>query len=171
TGYNELFNLYERRGWHITPVDLDQPIPDSRRLDESLWSNKSSMVGIDLNTGRQFELLQHFQSNFKSEYDRIPDWSPDPCRFHFGQTSFCSVDAEILYCMVRHFKPRKMIESGCGMSTTSKFKEWSTLFLRSPRMAWSGRRGSENLNGWIRNEILLNGGQGINTMRGISSRN
>jgi hypothetical protein len=30
---------------------------------------------------------------------------------------------------------------------------------------------SENLKGWIRNTILWNGGQGIKTMRGISSRN
>src|SRR5215831_7215693 len=54
--------------------------------------------------------------------------------------------------------------------TTAKFKEWSTLFWRSRRMAWRGR-GREKLNAWIRNKILWNGGPGIRTMRDISSRN
>jgi predicted O-methyltransferase YrrM len=63
------------------------------------------------------DLLHAFSSKFKSEYDDFPASSADPTRFHFGQTLFCSVDAELLYCMIRHFKPRNMIEIGSGMST------------------------------------------------------
>ena len=112
-----LFSLYERRGWHITPVHYYQPIPDSRDLSDDLWSLCPSMVGVDLNERLQMELLGTFQSAFRGEYDSFPRSSSDPLRFHFNQTFFCSVDAEILYCMIRHFKPRKMIEVGSGMST------------------------------------------------------
>jgi hypothetical protein len=112
-----LFSVYERRGWHVTPVHYYQPIPDSRELSADLWSSCSSMYGVDMNEPLQMELLRAFQSDFKSEYDCLPASSADPARFHFGQTSFCSVDAEILYCMIRHFKPRRMIEVGSGMST------------------------------------------------------
>jgi hypothetical protein len=63
------------------------------------------------------DLLGTFQSAFRREYDLFSRSSSDPLRFHFNQTFFCSVDAEILYCMIRHFKPQKMIEVGSGMST------------------------------------------------------
>ena len=112
-----LFNLYECRGWHITPVDYYQPIPDSRELPAHLWSTRSPMCGVDMNEQVQMELLDKFHSAFRSEYDRFPVSGGDPQRFHFGQTSFCSVDAESLYCMIRYFKPRRMIEVGSGMST------------------------------------------------------
>jgi Methyltransferase domain len=112
-----LFSLYERRGWHITPVHFYQPIPDTRELPASLWSSHSLMSGVDMNEVFQMELLDTFQSAFRTEYDCIPGFSRDPLRFHFDQASFCAVDAEILYCMIRHFKPRQMIEIGSGMST------------------------------------------------------
>ena len=112
-----LYSLYERRGWHVTPVDFYQPIPDSRQLSAAVWSTHSSMCGIDLNERFQLELLRTFQLAFRSEYDCLPASSSDPLQFHFSQRSFCSVDAEILYCMIRHFKPGRMIEIGSGMST------------------------------------------------------
>jgi hypothetical protein len=112
-----LYNVYERRGWHITPVHYYQPIPDSRELQAHEWSSSSSMTGVDMNEPCQLELLSVFHSAFGAEYDSLPASSSDPTRFHFNQASFCSVDAEILYCMIRHFKPRRIIEIGSGMST------------------------------------------------------
>lgn len=112
-----LFSLYEDRGWHVTPAHYYEPIPDTRELSDDVWSSPSSMPGVDLNQRLQLDLLHTFRSKFKSEYDRFPASSADPTRFHFGQTLFCSVDAELLYCMIRHFKPRNMIEIGSGMST------------------------------------------------------
>jgi len=112
-----LFSLYERRGWHITPVHFYQPIPDSRELSPELWKSHSHMCGIDMNEQFQIELLKEFHSEFSGEYDHFPDSIDDPLQFHLGQRFFCAVDAEVLYCMIRRFKPRKMIEIGSGMST------------------------------------------------------
>jgi hypothetical protein len=116
-GYEELFRIYERRGWHITPVGYYQPIPDSEELSDNLWATNTSMVGIDLNEQAQLALLDQFQSEFKGEYDQFVARSPNSKQFHFAQTVFCAVDAEMLYCMVRQFKPKRMIEVGSGMST------------------------------------------------------
>jgi len=112
-----LFSLYERRGWHVTPVHFYQPIPDTRELPDSLWSSHSLMSGVDMNERFQMDLLDIFKAAFRTEYDCFPGFSNNPIQFHFNQTSFCAVDAEILYCMIRHFKPRHMIEIGSGMST------------------------------------------------------
>jgi hypothetical protein len=53
-----LFGLYERRGWHITPVHYYQPIPDSRELPNHFWSARSSMCGVDINEQFQLVLLK-----------------------------------------------------------------------------------------------------------------
>jgi len=37
--------------------------------------------------------------------------------FFFGNRWFDSIDAELLYLLIRHFKPRPMIEIGSGYST------------------------------------------------------
>ena len=37
--------------------------------------------------------------------------------FYVSNPSFGSVDAEIYYCMIRHFRPGKIIEVGAGFST------------------------------------------------------
>jgi hypothetical protein len=75
------------------------------------------MLGIAMNEQHQLELLHQFQLAFQGEYDQFQRRSPNSQRFHFGQTSFRAVDAEILYCMIRQFKPKRMIETGCGIST------------------------------------------------------
>ncbi|MEE4272582.1 MAG: class I SAM-dependent methyltransferase [Thermoanaerobaculales bacterium] len=112
------FGLFERRGFHITPVRFDQPIPDTAELDEAIWSRSSALVGVDLRVDRQVELLSEMASEFKQEYDAFPDDEPgDPVAFFFDQHSFRSCDPEILYCMIRHFQPKRMIEIGSGMST------------------------------------------------------
>jgi hypothetical protein len=112
-----LYSIYERRGWHVTPVHYYQPIPDSRELEAHEWRSTSCMSGVEMNEERQLELLSIFRSSFETEYNSLPAFSSDPTRFHFNQASFCSVDAEILYCMIRYFKPRQIIEIGSGMST------------------------------------------------------
>ena len=40
-----------------------------------------------------------------------------PQTFHLKNWSFAAVDAEILYCMIRHFKPSIVFEVGSGNST------------------------------------------------------
>jgi predicted O-methyltransferase YrrM len=112
-----LFSLYEDRGWHVTPAHFYEPIPDTRELSDKVWSSPSSLCGVDLHQQFQLDLLRTFSSKFRSEYNRFPACSGDLTRFHFDQTLFCSVDAELLYCMIQHFKPRTMIEIGSGMST------------------------------------------------------
>lgn len=105
-------------GFHITPNSFYQPIPDTRRLKDDLWSKHSELVGIDINERKQLELLSLFASKFKAEYERFPRKKTNkPAEFYLRNESFESVDAEVLYCMIRHFKPRKIYEIGSGYST------------------------------------------------------
>jgi len=112
-----LFDIYQQRGWHVTPVDFYQPIPDTRALPSDLWTTRSDLVGLDLNEPAQLDLIAEFSARFREEYERMDARSEDSRGFHFSQRSFGPVDAEMLFCMVRSFKPRRVVEIGSGMST------------------------------------------------------
>lgn len=106
-------------GFHITRNHFYSPIPDTRTLKDELWTKYSELVGIDINEKYQLELLSVF-SKFKTEYDGLPlNYSPGlkPYDYYIKNGAFESVDGEILYCMIRYFKPRKIIEIGSGYST------------------------------------------------------
>ncbi len=112
------FYLWEKRGFHVTPIDYYFPIPDTRELGDELWTQHSDMVGVDLNEGGQLRLLELFLSQFKNEYDGFPlQKTTTPYRYYINNGAIGSVDGEILYCMVRHFKPKRVIEIGSGNST------------------------------------------------------
>lgn len=112
-----LFLLLQRLGIHLTPVHFYQPIPDTRKLPESLWQTDSELAGISIDPEAQLDRLEAFASSYRSEYEQFPKEQTSNTRFFHDQDAFKSVDAEILYCMVRYFKPTRFVEVGCGMTT------------------------------------------------------
>lgn len=112
------FPFWQMLGFHITPNHFEEPIPDTRTLKDNLWQKHSQLVGIDMNEKKQFELLSYFISKFKREYEDFPkNKTSIPYQYYINNGTFESVDGEILYCMIRNFKPRKIIEIGSGNST------------------------------------------------------
>lgn len=109
---HELFPVWERYGFHVTPVHFHQPIPDTRELSETLWKQPSELVGIKINDAMQLDLLRHHLTKFRDEYNNLPVEPP------LGQRRpFHGVDALVAYCTVRHFQPRLIIEVGSGFSS------------------------------------------------------
>jgi len=113
------FGLFERVGIHIAPVHHTQPFPDTRRLGPQIWSRSSALVGIDMNEGEQLRLLESFAARFKGEYDALPrkPVADEPAQFYTNNPFFGPIDAEILYCMIRSLRPRRVVEVGSGFST------------------------------------------------------
>src|SRR5262249_48880596 len=103
---------------HVTPVHFYSPIPDTAHLGEDIWRKESDLVGVDMNDEMQLHLVTEVFPQFRSEYETFPAApSEDPSRFHFGNGFFDGTDALVLYCMLRHLQPRRMIEVGAGFST------------------------------------------------------
>lgn len=112
------FLLCQRIGLHLTPNNFYSPIPDTRKLKGALWSKHSELTGIDLNEGKSLELLSIFESKFKNEYERFPrNQTETPYEYYINNDAFESVDGEILYCMIRFYKPERIYEIGSGYST------------------------------------------------------
>jgi len=115
--FRELFQNWERHGFHVTPARFNQPIPDTQSLPETLWSRPSELVGIQMNDAGQLNLLRSF-STFRDEYQHFPTGKPqEHNQFYLGNGLFDGVDALVAYCMIRHFQPRLTIEVGGGFSS------------------------------------------------------
>jgi Methyltransferase domain len=113
-----LFPWFERMGVHVTANHFYEPIPDVGHLPVTLWSERSALAGLDLNIERQRALLEVFSSQYRGEYDALPRRATGiPYQFHMANGAIGPVDAEVLYCMIREFRPRKVIEVGSGNST------------------------------------------------------
>jgi hypothetical protein len=116
--FREIFQLWERHGFHVTPVHFYQPIPDTRSLSETLWDRPSELVGINMNDAMQLDLLRNHFPKFRHEYDQFAvEPTGEPGRFHFNNGLFDGTDALVAYCMIRHFQPRLIIEVGSGFSS------------------------------------------------------
>ena len=114
----EVFRRFEAAGVHVTPVHFYQPIPDTRTLPDGLWRNASRLSGIDLNVRTQLRLVREVFPKFRAEYDLLPQApTGDPGEFHLNNGAFDGTDALAYYCMIRHFRPRTVIEVGAGHSS------------------------------------------------------
>jgi hypothetical protein len=116
--FHEIFPVWERHGFHVTPLHFYQPIPDTRSLPETLWERPSDLVGIDMNDAMQLDLLRNHFPKFRHEYDQFPTEATGTAgRFHFNNGLFDGTDALVAYRIIRHFQPRLIIEVGSGFSS------------------------------------------------------
>jgi hypothetical protein len=116
--FQEIFPVWERHGFHVTPVHFYQPIPDTQSLPQKLWDRPSELVGIDMNESVQLDLLRNRFPKFRDEYEQFPiSPASGSHRFHLNNGLFDGTDALVAYCMIRHFRPRLIIEVGSGFSS------------------------------------------------------
>jgi hypothetical protein len=97
------FTIWERAGYHVTPVHYYSPIPDLSRLREP---RTSACPGIDLNRRGQDAMLEVLAPLFA---DARACWEDN--------TYFGLADSAALYAIVRHHRPQKVVEIGSGHST------------------------------------------------------
>lgn len=117
--FQEIFPVWERHGFHVTPVHFYQPIPNTRTLPETLWNRPSELVGIDMNDSVQLDFLRKHFPKFRDEYEQFPTKAtekPDP--FYLNNGLFDGMDALVAYCVVRQFQPGIIMEIGGGFSSS-----------------------------------------------------
>lgn len=88
------------------------PLFDFRRIQPGAVRE---LPGLDLNTEGQLKLLREF--HFNDELLALPMDQRREHEFYYGNGWFGSGDAEMLYNMVRRFRPARVIEVGCGYTT------------------------------------------------------
>lgn len=93
-------------------VSIAEATKDAAKLFEEVPDN---IPGVDLNEIGQLDLL----SNFEKLYPTIdfPDIKSAGHRYYYDNPAYSYSDAIILNCMMRHFRPSRIIEVGSGYSS------------------------------------------------------
>jgi predicted O-methyltransferase YrrM len=109
-------HVARRRDWRLSPNNYYSALPDLDRLDDAVWARESAMVGVAFDAEAQIDFAEEHLARYAAELG-APHASTDPLDFHLDNAHFESVDAEIAYAMVRHLRPRRVVELGSGFST------------------------------------------------------
>ena len=101
-------------GWlGVLPVRRHYYEPYLADVTRAVLTRDRLLPAIDLNVEEQLALL----ARLRYEVRAFPFESPGRREFHYHNGAFESGDAEFLYSMVRHYRPRHVIEIGSGSST------------------------------------------------------
>ena len=110
------FRMFQRIGITVSPNHYYWPVPDFRALESREWPAEEEPPGLDLAFEQQLDFLQTVVPQYRTEWesDSAPFFSVS---YSYGNGFFETVDAEIAYCLVRHYKPRRIVEVGGGYSS------------------------------------------------------
>ncbi|MGD0709856.1 MAG: class I SAM-dependent methyltransferase [Bacteroidales bacterium] len=118
---NNLEYLEFKRNSHYPAGHFYSPIvsvDDIKKRESEIWNNASndSITWIDLRTEEQIKLIESFTPFYK-EIPFKPDEKQTNIRYQYENGAYSYTDAIILYSMIRHFKPERIIEVGSGYSS------------------------------------------------------
>jgi predicted O-methyltransferase YrrM len=111
-----LFKSLQRAGINVTPRHFYWPIPDLDELERRIWP-LMSLDAVDMDLECQLRFLECILGQYSRELDFASAPMGTPYEYHFNNGLFESFDAEVAYLMMRHFKPRRVIEIGGGFTT------------------------------------------------------
>lgn len=109
--------MAESVGFHLVRKHFYSPIPNLRELPPSVWDRESAMPGIAFDAKGQLDYVVSELAPFLKEF-RPPAMPAGAAVQSFWDNDlYGSVDSELLYAMIRHHRPRRVIELGSGYST------------------------------------------------------
>jgi hypothetical protein len=114
-GFLYLFRTLQGWGVSVLPNHYYSPIPDIRTLENRPWTARTPAFAMGM--ASQIQFVTDVVERFATELDFPSHPLANGYGYHRNNGYFEAVDAEIAYCMVRHFKPTRMVEVGGGFST------------------------------------------------------
>lgn len=101
------------------PGHFYSPIPDLGAIagarNRVFASAAPSLPGIDLNDAGQVALFERLCTHYNPDY--FPERPASHRRYHFDNDNFRHGEALILASMLRHLRPKRLIEVGSGYSS------------------------------------------------------
>ncbi|HEX3894066.1 MAG TPA: class I SAM-dependent methyltransferase [Terracidiphilus sp.] len=116
-----LSNLFqavqEGLGVSVTPLHFYFPVPNIKSLAGKQWSAPRRCGEFDYRLEEQIERLHREILPFADEWTFAEREVDDRHAFHVNNGFFERVDAEVTHSLIRHRRPRRVIEIGSGHST------------------------------------------------------
>jgi Methyltransferase domain len=115
-GYALARSTAERLGLQVVLKTYYSPIPDLAQLPEQVWQARDPLRGIAFDLDAQMAFVESdlapLISGLRWGGGLVPEHSYDP-----GNDSYPLADARVLYAMVRHLRPSRIVELGSGQTT------------------------------------------------------
>ena len=118
--YRGIFEAGQKIGLNILPNHFYSNIPDVRYLRKNdNWLKPLSMTGIEMNSAdEQIKVVQTICGI--ENMDQLPlksiHWKAIEENGEDG--GFGPVESEFLHCFIKYYQPKKIIQVGCGVSTS-----------------------------------------------------
>jgi hypothetical protein len=113
-------NVWLKWGLLPLPVHFYSPVPDYADLEKRLvWDRRSKLAGIDFCTEAQLALMAKLGRRYGAECDWPLHPTGNPYEFAVDnpEASFSYGCAASLHCILRNFRPTRVIEVGSGNSS------------------------------------------------------
>jgi predicted O-methyltransferase YrrM len=109
--------LAEALGYDVVRRTIYSPIPVFPDPTSPEWQNRSALSGIEIDTAAQLAWLERELAPHFPEIE--PALAPFIQRREFSRWNgyFQGLDLAVLFAMLRHLKPHRLIEVGSGFST------------------------------------------------------
>jgi hypothetical protein len=98
--------ISDRWGYHIRPIHYYEPLPDFRAITTEQTQRRRDYPAIDFHWDDQLRLLRELAAHAGELTD-----------VNIDNDYFTGLDAVVYYSLIRHLKPRRIIEIGGGYST------------------------------------------------------
>jgi predicted O-methyltransferase YrrM len=113
--YNLARKVADRLGLQIVLKSYYSPIPDLAALPAGAWDRRDQLRGVSFDLQPQLELLEQARSHVRELGDR--DDVAAGHAFEDQNPSYPLCDARVLYALVRHLRPHRIVELGSGQTT------------------------------------------------------
>jgi hypothetical protein len=108
----EIYRTHVPPGHYYSPVIN---VKEIKKYEEKLYNRTpESFKGIQFNQQDQFALIKELKAYYKAFENYI---FTENNRFKIDNTYFGYTDAIMLFCLIRHFKPKQIVEVGSGYSS------------------------------------------------------
>lgn len=118
--FNRLFHYLQKFGINILPNHFYSNVPDITFLrNNNFWKEPMEMIGvkgIDLKNQIAFTKILVSSLEDKSILQRQNIFKQ--AISEEGSSGYGVIEADFLYCFINHKRPKKVIQIGCGVSTS-----------------------------------------------------
>jgi hypothetical protein len=109
--------LVERGRYDLVERGYYSPIIDPATIPDDAWDHPVPVSGLVIDSRRHLEFLERDLAPYLPEFNPPLVGTGSGSEFYLDNGFYGPVDAHVLYCMVRHVKPARILELGSGFST------------------------------------------------------
>lgn len=111
----EVFRNMDRVGIHVLPKHFYTPVQDHKWLTENLplWARRVDLTGVDWDLDEQLKWTCEVCTPY---YHEVQGLSVFRAATGYG-LGYGEIESQVLHCVIRHYKPPRIIEVGSGVST------------------------------------------------------